>query len=599
MSPLAVSRFACLWAGLALLLAAGRAAAQSISMDQGVRAAGLWCFPLVNNPREYVYLPARGRLGEDEKGLPQFSLLKYVVNTNRADSANSITAASGGGILTLQLYYDTPPELISAAEKALREIRRDDAVQVRGPIVFASGTYALVSSILSGGDKPERKLLLTGRAPVLEGNRLALSFNLSPQEASLLSQSLQSSTPDVSLVFDLEFAGLSDAYDAKLTVDWSEVRKSKAFRAGGSVYFVSAEVQAAFDDLLRNNAIHLQTSGADAASEALLNTVYARLLDLLFRPVEPDKLPPGASGGVARAMDALLDPSTGILGSGKTMGFGLHAGFQLKEMRSEGTSYLTFNHRQNVSRHSFVTFNIGNVYQRWGSDARFFRTANLEDPAFLQREVKVVLDGSLLGEFDRFVNYVSVMLKKRHEDGSETVRDLVMSKAALTNAAPVLVYGWSGDQDRVAWLGYDYKATWSFRGGGSYSTPLAHTSDSVLNLFAPYERRTVQLSADLPALAARAVKAATVEVAYRFFGQPKVSRVVWRPSENLADKNIELTQPSGVFDYDYTVTWLLENDRRLVKRSRDSSGVIFLDDFGGAADPAASDTTKTSATGVQ
>ncbi len=580
-------------AGLALALLARSVHAQSISMDQGLRVAGLWCFPLVNNPREYVYLPAGARLAEDDKGLPQFSLLRYIVNTPSADGGpNTITAASGGGILTLQLYYDTAPAMIAAAEKALRENRRDDSVRLRGPIVFVNGTYALVSSILADGDKPERKLLLTGRAPVLEGNRLALSFNLSPQQSALLLQSLQAATPDVSLVFDLEFNGLSDAYDAKLTVNWSEVRKSKSFRAGGNIYFVSAEVQAAFDDLLRNNAIQLKTSGTDAASEALLNTVYTRLLDLLFRPVEPDRLPAGASGGIARAMDALLDPSSGVLGSGSSFGFGIHAGFQLKELRSEGTSYLTFDHRQNVSRHSFITFNIGNLYQRWGNDARFFRTANLADPAFMQREVKVALDGSLLGDFDRFVNYVTVVLKKHHEDGTDTVRDLVLGKTQVTNSPPALVYGWSGDQDRLAWMAYDYTAKWSFRGGGAYSTPFARTSDSVLNLFAPYERRTVQLSADPGTLATRGVKAATIELAYKFFGQPKTARVIWRPSENLADKIVELTQPSNVFDYDYTLTWLLENDRRLVKRAHDSSGVIFLDDFSGATDPAARDSTE-------
>jgi hypothetical protein len=578
---------------LALTLSAGSLHGQSISMDQGVRAAGLWCFPLITNSREYVYLPGRGHLAEDEKGLPQFSLLRYVVNTPSTDGgSSSIVAASGGAILTLHLYYDTAPEMIQAAEKALRENRRDNEIHLRGPIIFASGTYAIVSSILSETDKPERKLLLTGRAPVLEGNRLALSFNLNPQQASLLLQSLQSATPDVSLVFDLEFSGLSDAYDARLTIDWSEVRKSKSFRAGGNIYFISADVQGAFDDLFRNNAIHLETSGADASSEALLNTVYTRLLDLLFRPVEPDKLPPGSSGGIARAMDALLGS-----GSGGGSSFGIHAGFQLKELNSQGTSYLTFNHRQVVNRHSFVTFNVGNLYQRWGNDPRFFRTANLADPAFLQREVKVAVDGSLVSDFDRLVNYVTVVLKKHHEDGTETIRDVVIGKSQLTNPPPSLVYGWSGDQDRLAWMGYEFMSTWSFRGGGSYSTPFARSSDSVLNLFAPYEHRVVQISAEPASLATRGVKAAAVEVIHKFFGQNKTARVIWRPSENLAEKTFELIQPSGIFDYEYSLTWMLENERRLIKRTHDSSGVIFLDDFTGAADPAG--TTNTTKNGIQ
>ena len=36
--------------------------AQQVSLEKGIQAAGLWCFPLVSNPREYVYLPSSARL---------------------------------------------------------------------------------------------------------------------------------------------------------------------------------------------------------------------------------------------------------------------------------------------------------------------------------------------------------------------------------------------------------------------------------------------------------------------------------------------------------------------------------------------------------
>ena len=48
---------------------------------------------------------------------------------------------------------------------------------------------------------------------------------------------MQMRTPDISIVFDMTFTGLTEAYDADLTIDWAEVRKSQAFGAGGSVYF--------------------------------------------------------------------------------------------------------------------------------------------------------------------------------------------------------------------------------------------------------------------------------------------------------------------------------------------------------------------------
>ena len=53
-----------LTAFVAMLLSvvSSKARAQQISIDQGVQAAGLWCFPLVSEPKTYVYLPSTARL---------------------------------------------------------------------------------------------------------------------------------------------------------------------------------------------------------------------------------------------------------------------------------------------------------------------------------------------------------------------------------------------------------------------------------------------------------------------------------------------------------------------------------------------------------
>lgn len=60
---------------------------------------------------------------------------------------------------------------------------------------------------------------------VLQGSKIALSFELDPQRSKLLLESFKTNTPDVSIVFDLTFSGLLDAYNAKMTVDWAEVQE--------------------------------------------------------------------------------------------------------------------------------------------------------------------------------------------------------------------------------------------------------------------------------------------------------------------------------------------------------------------------------------
>ena len=563
-------------------------------MDRGVRAAGLWCFPVARDSLQYVYLPAGARLATDDQGRPQFSFVRYVVNAT-ADSARAatITEAKGGGILTFLVLLDTPQSLIRDAERALRERYKKNEIVIRGPIVFQEGRYTLVSSILKsasagsanaeGGpvtEKIEHAVIATGRAPVLEGNRLALSFDLDPERASLLMQSFQMNTPDVSLVFDMTFAGLSEAYDADLTIDWSEVKQSSAFKAGGTVYFIGADVALAFDEMFKKHAIQLRSSGSDASMEGLLNTVYSKLLELMFRPVEPERVPADQSGGLMQALSQLGTPD-GPLGARKTVGFGASVGYQRKELRSEGKSQLSFNHRSSVERHTFVTFQMGDIHKRFGKDARFFRAVNLGDPTFQQREVHVSVDASLLPDFESYVNTVTVTMRKDHQDGEQTLREVVLDRASVKKGVEDLrmVYGWNGDQDRLSWLDYVYRTRWSFKGGGAFETEWKKTSAPMIDLFAPYEHRTVQLVGDGGTLKSKGVRAVIVQLDYPFFGERRRPQIVVRPGEAIEEKQVQITLPLGQPDYEYLVTWQMEGNKRLTDKRRDTSGLIFVDEL--------------------
>jgi len=564
-----MKRLACTVA--VLISFAAPASAQQILIDRGTRAGSLWCFPLSSEPKTYVYLPSDARLAQDDSGRPQFSFVRYAAED-----------AGGGGVLHFLVLMETPARAVETAQQELRRILNDDEVKLRGPIVFSDGRYALVSSVLNPSTAtPERKLLATGRAPVLEGNRIAFSFDLKPAEATLLLRSFEMQTPDVSIMFDMTFTGLTEAYDADLTIDWTEVRKTQSFKAGGSVYFVSADVEAAFDELRRNNAIKLRSSGTDASMEALMQTVYNKLLELMFRPVEPEKVPEAERGGILDAVTALLGQK-GPLGSARKFGFGVNVGYQLKDIRTTGASTLNFNHRSTVERHSLVTFNIGDLHRRYGKDPNYFRAVNLADPTFQQRDIHVGIDGALLPELDKFINGVTVTLRKQHQSGQETVRELVLDRATIAKAPATfrLVYGWNGDDDRTAWLQYDYRTRWSFKGGGTYETPWTRSEAPMIDLFAPYERRTIQVVGNRETLQQQQVRAVVVQIEYGFFGERRRHQVIVRPDQPpAAEPTVDVTLPLGEFQYDYVVTWQLEGSKRLTSGGRDTTGVVFVDEL--------------------
>jgi hypothetical protein len=569
---------------LALFLISGSISiAQQIQIDRGIRAAGLWCFPLLSDSLTYLYLPNNAFLSQNEAGKPQFSFMRYVDNTAPASgSANTITEAAGGAILHFLVEYNTSPDSVAAAQQFLRDLLGVDDIKVRGPVIFEKGSYSLISSVLnpSNGQR-STSLLALGEAPVLEGSKIALSFELTPQKSKILLESFQMRTPDISLAFDFSFSGLTDAYQAELLIDWNEVHESKAFEAGGSLYFISAEVKTAFDKLRRDNAIKLTTYGEDDNMDALLNTVYDKLLNLLFAPVKPENVPEDKKGGMTDALSSITGAAKGLLSKGKSSSFSIHGGFQLKEMKSEGSSRLNFNSRSTITRHHFIVFNIGDVYQRYGQNEDYFKTVNIFDPDFSQREVHISVDGSLEPEFTKFINNVTVTLRKEHQGGDETIKELYVDKNTLTNASGplIMVYGSIKDTNRLKWLDYDYKTIWQFMKGGSYSTDWTSQSTSMINLFAPYERRVIDVIGDQAILKENGIRSVIVELSYNFFGEIRKSKLVIVTSEPVSDKFFEITQPLNEYEYNYSIKWIKQDGQQINKNFTDNAGIIFIDNL--------------------
>lgn len=554
--------------------------AQQIMIDRGVKAGDLWCFPLLTDSLTYLYLPSDARLGTDDSGQPQFSFLRYVDNgKDTAAGNNSITKAGGGAILNFLVLYETPVKKVNAAKQALREILNNDEIKLKGPLIFSSGRYALISSIITSGGKEETKLLATGNAPVLEGSRIALSFELDPKSSKTLLESFQMATPDISIVFDMGFSGITDAYQAELTVNWEDVRKAEMMKASASVYFVSADVEKSVEELKRNNAIKLTTIGENAHMDAMVNTVYSRLVDLLFEPIDPERVSQQAQNGLLDMIGSLVKPN-GAFGSSKIFGFGLNAAYKRRDFKSTGRSVLNFNSRVNVERHHLIAFNIGDFYKKYGNNPKFFRSVSLDDPDFQQREIFVSVDGTLLPEFDKLINNITVTLKKTHENGDVTLREMNITKKNLNdNQLTPLIYGSISDKDRLNWLNYEYKTSFQFQGGKAYETPWTKQSAGMINVFAPYERRTVQLDGDAGVLKEAKVRAVTVQLDYPFFNDSRKPMLSLKPTDPMGEKKFDITLPTNIYEYNYEINWIMSDGSTRSATGKNKSGYLFIDNL--------------------
>ena len=582
------------WVLCAVLLA-GVAQAQQIKLDHGTRVEGLWCFPSSTDPNAWYYIPQNARLARDENGDPVFSFLRYVINTpGDDDSSKGITDAEGGGIVTLMATYDTPEERVQRAEQALQDrLQQEDPeaeAVLRGPVIFKEGNYLLVSSVLMEDGGEGQAVLAQGTAPVFEGNEVAFSFDVDPLASKLLLESFQMSTPDVSIMFEMTFTGLMDAYQADLEIDWDEVEKNETMGGGVTVVqFINADIEKAFEELQKSQAIKLVTRGANEASEALLDKVFTKLLDLMFKKVPPREQKPAEGGNPLEGLLGLFAASGNPLvkqaatGDARTSAqyLGASVKYEKKELKKSGKTVMSLNAEAPADRYVTMVANIGDLYQRYAEDDNRFRTVNLADPAYQQREIHVGIDGAILPEFDKYINSVTVTLRKRHENGAETVQEVVIDRNTFNRESRDfrMVYGWNGDADRDRWLEFDYRTRWSFKGGGLLETDWITTDTNMIDLFAPYQRTTVELIGDAQALQEQDIRGVSVQVDYDFFDGRRSQELALRTKDEIDGRQLEITLPLNTYEYDYKITWIRRGAPPVVSSGRDSTGVIFVDEL--------------------
>jgi hypothetical protein len=568
--------------GLMLVLA-GPSFAQRVELSEGTRAAGLWVFPVVGQTDQWVYIPAEARIAQDANGGPQFSFLRFTRVDDTSDAeATSITEADGGAILNFLIEYHTPADQIATAEAELQQNLESDSLKIKGPMVFQSGRYTLVSSILNDKGQREDIALMNGAAPVLEGNKLALSFELDKERSAMLIESFQMATPDISLVFDLEFSGLTDAYDAQVLVDWDKMHKSNAFEASGSYLWFSADIGVEFERLTQNASIDMTSSGESASMEALTARIYEKLLEILFEPIKPERADEVQKANLLKSLGGMAKDAISGKGDAPLTPWSGHMGYERKEMRIEGRTVLDFNHREAVNRHAFVTSNIGDLFSRHGQDERYFRVAQLDCSVFCQRNIAVSLDGDLTADFGEMVNNVTVSMRKVHENGEVTLREITVSPQNASSFNDFQVaYGLNGDTDKDQWMFYDFRTRWNFKGGGTFESDWTTTDEAMIVIYAPYQRQSVQVVDAGADLKGRGVRAVLVGISYPFFGRTRSEQKIIRVGDT-STVQFDITLPENVFSYDYSLTWMMENGDRPNLKKSDNTGLVFLDPPPGA-----------------
>jgi hypothetical protein len=309
--------------------------------------------------------------------------------------------------------------------------------------------------------------------------------------------------------------------------------------------------------------------------EALLEKVNTKLLDLMFRKVEPEK----QQGAQPDMLGQLKQFGRDAYDQAAPNYVSVSVKYERREIKTSGKTTFHMNHQSPVDRNVSMVANIGDLYARYKDDGNRFRTVNLSDAAYQQREVHVGIDGSILPEFEKYVNSVTVTLRKIHQNGAQTLQEVVLDRNTFNKQSRDfrMIYGWNGDDDRAKWLEYEYRTRWSFKGGGLMESEWVKQETNMIDLYAPYRRNTVELVGSSEELKKKGVRALAVHVEYDFFDGRRSQDLALQTSDEIDGKKIEITLPLDTYKYDYSVTWMRRGKPPLSVSGRDDTGVIFID----------------------
>ncbi len=653
----------CLLVGLTL-----PARAQQVLLDKPVKAGELTVFPDLNDESVYYYVSDKPRLSTDANGQPQFSFLRYADNVRSGADQADIREGDGGGILHALVSLSVSADQIREAQRALQRIK--PGAKINGPVVFRSGKFGLVSSFKDPDGKLSTKVVGIGNAPILDGEKAAVSMQLTKQGAKILWESFHTAAPDISFSFEMDMAGYRSPHRAVIEANFDQVYEHQAFGVGLASTYLAAEIKGTFDDLRRQGAIKLTQVGENEKLEALITTAYNKIADMMFSPLggtgtpsldslsvgsggqgslldrattmlqknrqdarseneriradnerarkeareaKAERDPSGAPGQPAPAStvtgtdspSATVDTPPHLVGNhpfGPRQGeadvediqpteqeevdvpaFSIVAAFEMKKVRQQGIFKVDLN--KYTTDHLTLRFdeNIGDLRQ-FLDKPEVFRSVNLDDPLFRQREIAVSLDGLNGPDFGKYVNFVSVQLRKQHAHGAITTDEVRIDRANHSKEGNnfKFLYGWKDDNDRRRWEEFEYRPVWSFFGGGTVEENWQKWSANGIAVKPPYTRRVVELQGDSKTATDAGMRAITVRVFFDLAGKAQVKQVSLNVAKGQLSEQIEFMAPPDKMDYEYEIVWQLKGNQTVSSgRKTASTGTLFVDELPG------------------
>ncbi len=502
---------------------------------------------------EYYYLPTNLRLAKRKDGIPEFLLLKYIADEKLPDRDMS------GALMHFLMEWGLSDAQKQECEKLLQKAKPNEPqAKIVGPAkMFApEGESFLITSAITSDKGLTNTVLSSGRAPLIEGGKIAVASNLNKFGAQLMGATLdkpkgKTSVGDLSLTLRFRYFTKIPALKGRLIIDWNQFAISYAsdkefaqkivVRHGGGFdrelnRFEKSNSSLSLDYLQSKGVVILELDDTGYSPEATTEIKKA-MLDVFTNSVSSvlsgedlagdspvssneGKVQDAKAGSRDEEVKKDTEGDANIKNAGiSDRGYSIFYE-KLSVAAKRGRQSLELNYGMQIPNDLEVTANILDWYQGVKDNAACVSRVILNDPFFQRLNIRFILDKDMVDIFEQEVNYATVNIRKKRGDGADFTSRVTLDKKFVQENGIQAAVTYAGGGDKNPDM-YEYQVQYSFRGGNVFpnSPQWQRGTMEAVTLYPPIKMHNVEFESDLEQMKEYKIARATMQIRYRRLGE--------------------------------------------------------------------------------
>jgi hypothetical protein len=493
---------------------------------------------------KYFALPTNLHLSQRPDKTPEFLFLKFTTEARGGVS---------GGLMHFLMEWGLTSEQEDELRGKLKAQVGNAEFMGAAPLTQDSGnggSFQIISATL--GDKDMTKSVVTsGKAPLVPGGKAAAASRLSPEGAQLLAATFEKarSITDLSIALNYNYETMMPAAKGSITFDWSKLqnesesltaeysRKQTGTRktSGCFIVFCSSssrptysysydEVRDQYKFLEEKQIVKLdwQEAKSDERLAKIREAFFQYFLTSMTEKTQAEA-PPPAAGEKKDEKAPDIKHGNGYHFSQKSF----------KRSFEHKTQTMSLNVRLTYKSEVQLVGNLASWYNAVRDNPKCVAAINLNDSFFQYRDIHFILDLDGKEMFEEAVNYVTVAVRKKRDNGNpfedRVTIDAKYLKDKGVNASVTYARGEDTNPDSYEWM-----SQWSLKGGKVYPENPSWEKGTFegVTLRPPVTPRIIEVEGDLEQMKANNITRVTVQIHYPQFGQEIEENIHISPVQN-------------------------------------------------------------------